>query len=213
MKSLVKVSICALLLSSSNAYAANIYMGGSGGSAFATDAKSNISDTRAVLAGLSPSSVVNYDNTSPALSFMAGVEVNPYLAAEFALSYLGSYKLSASGSSGIVSANRDETDTVSAFSIAAIGKFPVYRKIKVMGKIGIAGTSIKESCTVSGALCQSATDSGASAVIGAGVSLRPVHALEIRVDYTLYTNVGNKNNDYTAGNFGLIATSVLYHFQ
>ena len=212
MKSIIKFSVCLLFLTNSSVYAASAYIGGSIGSAVALDAESNISDTQAVLAGLGASSVVNYDKTSPAGSFVVGVEANPYLAAEFALTYLGSYKLSASGSNGILSVNGNETDKVSAISAAVIGKFPVYRKIKVIGKTGIADTSIRASCAISGAVCLTVTDSDVSAVIGAGVSLRPVHALEIRVDYTLYTNVGNKNNEYTAGNFGLIETSALYHF-
>ncbi len=212
MKSIIKLSVCLLFVTNSSAYAASAYIGGSLGSAAALDAGSNVNDTQAVLAGFGASSVVKYDRTSPAASFVAGVEANPYLAAEFALSYLGSYKLSASASSGVLSVNGDESDTVSAISMAVIGKFPVYRKIKVIGKVGIADASIRASCNVSGAVCLSTTDSGVSAVIGAGVSLRPVHALEIRADYTLYTNVGNKNNDYTAGNFGLIETSALYHF-
>lgn len=212
MKIFVKVTFCVLLLASGNVHAVGAYVGGSAGNAAALDAESNVKDLQAVLASINASSVVSYDKTSPALSLGGGVEINPYLAAEVSIVYLGTYKLSATATSGFTTVGADETDRVSALSVAAIGKFPVYHKIKLIGKLGLAETSVKESCAVSNVACASQTDTGVGLVYGAGVSMRPVNALEIRVDYTVYPDVGNNGNDYTAGSFGMIETSAFYHY-
>lgn len=212
VKRYFKLSFCLLLLTAANAHGATAYVGGSLGSIAALDAKTNVRDLQAVLASVNASSVVSYDKTSPGLSLGGGIEINRYLAAEVSIVYLGTYKLSATATSGFTTVGANETDRVSGVSIAAIGKFPIYHRIKVIGKIGLAETSIKESCSVSNVACLSQTDTGLNAVYGAGVSMRPVDALEIRLDYTVYPGVGNTGNDYTAGTFGMVETSLFYHY-
>lgn len=212
MKRLVKALLFPLLLTCGNAYAVGPYVGGGIGSAAAMDAGSNVSDLQAVLASFSASSSVSYDETSPALSLGGGIDINPYLAAEIGIVYLGTYKLSATATSGFATVLANETDRVNAVTMTVIGKLPVYHKIKLIGKLGLAATSIESSCSVSGGGCLTQTDSGVSPVFGAGISMRPVRALEIRVDYTVYSDVGDKVNDYTAGSFGMIETSAFYHY-
>jgi hypothetical protein len=207
------LTLCVLLLVTDNAGAAGLYVGVGGGSAGAQDAQSNVDDGKSILVAASVLSTVTYDNTSPALAFVAGIEFNRYLAAEVAYTHLGTYKVHAGAVKGAVPGQAEETDNVNALSVAVVGRYPVYLdKIYALGKFGFADTGVDMSCKVPGATCLSATDSGVNPLYGIGVALRPVRILEIRVDYTIYPDVGNVKNDYTAGSFGLVETSVIYHF-
>ena len=212
MKSIVRTSLCFLLLAHGSAHAAGAYLGGSLGSAASFDARSNVKDAKAVLASVNPASTVSYDETSPTGALAAGVEFNSYLAAELGIAFLGTYKLSGSAGSGPTSVTVDEKDTVGAISLAMIGKYPIWRKIKFLAKVGLGVTSVEKTCSIASAVCASETDSGVHPVFGAGVALRPINALEIRLDVTVYTDVGKTDNDYTAGTFGVAQTSLYYHF-
>lgn len=200
------------MMTAGGAQAAGWYAGGGVGSAAALDADSNVSGARAGLAQLGTSSVTGHDAGSAAASIAGGYEFNRYLSAELAYAYLGRYKLSVFASSGSFTVSGTETDEVSALSLAAVGQFPVYPKFRLIGVFGLARTSDKNSCDLTSATCTTGGATGIHPMFGAGVAMLPVKRLEIRLDYTQYQDVGDVGNDYTAGNFGLVRTSLFYHF-
>lgn len=71
--------------------------------------------------------------------------------------------------------------------------------------MSIAGTSYP---------CSSSSDSKTGFMYGVGgeINLGQTSQWGVRLEYDGYTNVGNKNNEYTAGNFSAFMLSGLYRF-
>ncbi len=204
----MKILLGLLALLGAPAHAANLYVGAGlgGGMPFSVD--SNVRDGRALLANTAATHIT-YDKLAVAPAVLVGFDVNKYFGGEFQYAYLGNYQLKASMAGGGVA---KETDNVHAWSFSAVGRYWLGPKFHLLGKLGFADTVVDMGCSIPGKSCNSGTDSGVGLVFGVGIGLVPAKELEIRVDYTHYSSVGNQNRDYTAGSFGLIETLAIYHF-
>lgn len=205
-----RVSILAGLLAvlSTQAHGADIYAGAGLGGSISLSADGNVNDARSILATVGTAGRITYDKATVTPAVLLGVGLNRYIAAEIRYAYLGDYGLKTSAGGGTAK----ESDDVHAFSLTAVGKYPLGPKVQVLAKVGFADTIVNMTCSIPGQGCASATDSSVGFVFGAGISLLPARVLELRFDYTQYNGVGNSGRNYTAGTFGALETLAIYHF-
>ncbi len=199
------------------AQAAGWYLGLGAGTGYAADAANNVATSAAYLAGTGIVTVGTYDTNQPAFSLFGGIQFNPYIAMEAGYIDFGSYSLTGIATSGGGTVAFSETDQIDAVYLAAVGFAHLNRVVSLFGKLGLADSTVSESCTVSGTSCLSANDSALEPMAGIGVEFRFMprrrrQHLAMRVEYDNFTNVGNSNNDYTAGNFHSVTVSGLFRF-
>jgi len=212
-----------LSLAAVPAWAQGAYFGVGVGRAQAADASSNsrnLADqvcAAAYGAGASGCAVsLKYDESANGFSAFAGMQLSPYLAGEVGYVDLGTYSLRANfvltsgGTTSIASAT--EEDKASAAYFAAVFSYPVTRRVALLGKLGLAYTRLKESCTVSVAPCSSGSDTGWQPTFGLGVDVSLVANVDLRVSYTQFNNVGDANNQYAAGDFRYAEIAGIVHF-
>ena len=202
------VCVCA----SMPVYAANWYAGFGVGAGRSRDAASNVQNGITTLAGLGISSSATFNTGRAAFNIFGGYQFNRYVAAEIGWIDFGNYNLNGTAVSGGTSVAVSETDKISAFTLAAVGTIPINQTFSVFGKAGIAVSQDKESCTISGSTCASASDSATKPMFGIGGEMNASQNVGLRLEYDQYNNIGNSNNEYTAGDFYQVALSGLYRF-
>lgn len=206
---IIKILVALSALVCVPAHGANVYVGVGLGAGMPLNADASIRDAKATLSNLGPTTHITYDKLAPAPTVLLGFDVTRYLAGEFQYAYLGNYQLKASLASGGVA---KETEDVHAWSFSAVGKFWLGPKVHLLGKLGFADSVVDMGCSIPGTSCNSSTDSAVGMVFGAGLALVPARVLELRLDYTQFTGLGDKRREYTAGPFGLVEGLVIYHF-
>lgn len=206
---IIKILVGLLALLAPGAQAANLYVGAGLGAGMPMNADTSVRDARGVLSNLGVTTHITYDKVAVAPTVLIGFDATKYLAAEFQYTYLGNYNLKATTATGGIG---EETDNVHAWSFSGVGKFWLGPKVKLLGKLGFADSIVDMSCSIPGSGCGSATDSGVGFVFGVGLALVPARELELRLDYTQYSGLGDKRRDYTAGPFGLVESLLIYHF-
>ena len=198
------------ILSCQTALAGNLYIGAGFGSSKASDASNNIDSDISALASIGISSSASYDESARSFSLLGGYQVNKNVAIEAAYDYLGTYQFSGAASAGSAAAAGTEEDKVDAFSLSAVLSVNLTPTFSLYGKAGVAATEDKLTCSITGSTCQSESDSNTGPAFGAGGSVFLGDNSALRLEYDQFSDVGDKNNEYTAGNFSLLKLEFTY---
>lgn len=199
------------------AHATGWYVGAGIGGGYASDADSNVFKTVSVLSAGGVPVLGGYDSGNPTYQLFGGLRFNSYFAAEVGYIDFGKYTLNGVATLGGGYVAVSESDRIDALYFAAVGSYPINRVVSIFGKLGLASSQDKESCFVSGAVCPSLSDSATEPMFALGVEFPFTPARwrthwAMRVEYDEYTNIGNSNNEYTAGNFSAITANAVYQF-
>jgi len=197
-----------IFLACQAASAGDWYIGASLGSAKAEDASSNISADMSALAGLGISSSASFDDKARSYSIFGGYQANDNLAIEASYDYLGTYQFSGAAAAGGIAVSGNEEDKVDAFSLSAVLAAPLTSSFSVYGKAGVAASSDKMTCAVAGGTCKSEKDSATGPMFGAGASVAISSGARLRLEYDQFNDIGDNNNEYTAGNFSVIKLEI-----
>ena len=209
---MIKYFFAFLALSAINtASAAGWYFGAGFGSSHSIDAANNINADLGAISSLGVSSGASYHPNGFALSVLGGFKFNEHVSVEATYDYLGTFQadLVASGVGGSVVGS--EKDTVDAISVAGVLGAPINDTFSIYGKGGFASTTNSMTCSFSTTTCQSESDSNTSPVLGLGEMHFYGGGATMRLEYDRFNSVGDKNHEYTAGNFYLIKLEYLYY--
>ena len=201
------------------AQAGELYIGGGFGSASADDASTNAAarvksqTLRLRTNSANVSSSASYDDSGgTGYSVLAGYRFTSYLSAEAAYDYLGKYNFQATFVRSGVVITRTEQNEVSAFSVSGLLTIPIEKLAAIYGKVGVAATTDKMTCSISNGTCNSESDVSKSGMAGIGGILVLGNG-EVRLEYDQFQDVGDKNNEYTAGTFSLLKLEYVHYFS
>lgn len=208
MKKII-ASLC-MACAANSALAENVYFGAGLGIAKAVDAESNIDEDMNSVAALGLGSSVSAKRGALSPSLLIGYRINSNFSVEIAYDYLGTYKMDAAITSGATTITGTETDKVSAVSLSALLSAPLTKSASVYGRIGMAATSNKSTCTSSVSACASTSSSGNGVMFGIGGTLTTSARSAFRLEYAQLNDVGDKADQYTAGTFAVIKLAYLH---
>jgi outer membrane protein W len=205
----------AVLLASQTSYAGNWYVGLGLGAAHADDASENIAAGNSTLPQFGIGNITSSDDNSGALSLLGGYHFNPHIAAELDYYYLGSYDMHGFTGPGRTPPSGRERNEADAFSIAAVLTAPLNDSFSLYGKLGPTLTDNEEwTCTSDVWWCDHASDTKFGTMAGAGISFtfpRLIGAFRLEADR--FSNVGDKNTEFTAGRFTTLQFQYVYTFS
>lgn len=204
------IPIVALLLLSSTAFANSFYLGAGAG-------QSKVKDVGACssLNGiLDPGFSCSEDDTDTGIKIFGGMTINPNLAAELGYVDFGKLNVSAAGTyfgtpvalSGDVKAH--------ALVISAVGTVPVANQFSLLGRIGIAHSTVDVSVSASGSggsASDSVSGSNDDLMFGFGAQLDINKQVALRAEWERYKNVGDSNTTGQS-DIDLLSASVLVNF-
>jgi len=200
-----------LLMASPSIFAGGVYFGAGLGTTKADDAESNVNKIKERLAAAGATSEISYHIQANAASLAIGYHVNDNIDAEIGYDYLGTYDLVATIKVAGTKYGIVERNMVSAVSLAGIFSANISDKISIHARAGLAATNNKSTCQSSfSSSCEGDSDSGAGALFGIGGAFKPSTRNAFRLDYIQFSDVGNKNNEYTAGAFSTIKIAYIF---
>ena len=136
------------------------------------------------------------DRHDTAIGLGAGYRLNRNFAIEGDYADLGDFTHSAGGA--------EDTASAKALSLSAIGLLPVWDRLSVYGKAGVARTEVKVSSPTD------ASDSGNGLLLGAGLSYDVNREIFARAGWDRYAHVGS---DATGkGDIDLYSVGIGYRF-
>ncbi|MHB8253916.1 MAG: outer membrane beta-barrel protein [Acidiferrobacter sp.] len=180
------------------AYASGGYIGVGAGMGSSKDA------TAFVLPYAGPIVNAQYDKSRLAFNVFAGYQFNKYVAAELEYVNFGTYSLTQRMSWG----SYNQTDTIGAASVAAVGTWPITPMFSAFGKLGFADSMDKATESS----YSSHTTTAINIMFGVGGTVNLTKHFALRLEYDQYDGIGSSTYDYTAGPFTQVAASALYMF-
>lgn len=211
MKKANYLMAAALIAASAPSFAAGGYVGLMGGQGRAQDAATNVNQGAAELAAAGISSSGSYDEGRGAWGVYGGYSFTPFISGEVGYVNFGTYHLNATFT-GAVNTTATEDDKVSAFYAAAVGSYPIAKQVSIFGKLGVAQSKNDETCAIAGGTCTAASDSKTGPVLGLGASVDVAHNVAVGLEYDLFKSIGDKNNEYTGGDFSFVHVNATYRF-
>lgn len=157
---------------------------------------SNVGDTPDVVPlAAGPSGPIVTDERDPGVKALAGYRVHRHLAVEIGYAWLGQFQFSnqpAGPSGGALTA---DTRVIALFA-DAVGLLPIGRGFTALAKVGVAGTEVRTTRTVTGAVTPApglTTTSYADAAdlkIGLGLQVDLGARATLRAEWERYADVG-----------------------
>jgi len=145
---------------------------------------------------------VSCDDKDTAFRLFAGYQFNRYIAAEAGWTDLG--KAKASGPGGSVDAK------ASAFDLSAVGTYPVWEQLSILGRLGGYYSEGKFEGNLTG------TKNEAGLTYGVGVQYDFTKNLGVRGEWQRYDKVKFKEDRFNTEadtNIDVLGVSVLWRFQ
>jgi len=205
----------AALIACQPGYAGNWYVGLGLGAAHAEDVSENIAAGNSTLAQNGIGNITSSDDNSGALSLLGGYRFNAHIAAELDYYYLGSYDMHGFTGPGRTLPSGRERNEADAFSLAAVLTAPLNDSISLFGKLGPTLTDNEEwTCTSNVWWCDHSSDTNFGTMVGAGVSFTfPRLIGAFRLEAARFSNVGDSNDEFTAGRFSALQFQYVYTFS
>lgn len=154
---------------------------------------------------------ISCTDSGTAYRFGVGYQLNPDLAVEANYGVMASAKASGTLSGATINAEvKPKT-----LQVAAIGIFPVADAFALLGKLGIARTTIDSTGTCSGASClvpsMSKSATSTKLAYGIGAQYDVSKSVGIRAQYEYLGEVGDTNTTGTA-KISLVSAGVVFKF-
>lgn len=207
-----KTVLCfTLLVASPSVFAGGIYFGAGLGTTKADDADINVRNIKRVLSEAGATTDITYDTQANAASLALGYHVNDNIDIELGYDYLGTYDLTGTMKAGGTTFKATERNKVSAVSLSGIFSLKLSQKISIHTRIGLASTTNESTCQTNfSSSCDGDSDSGTGAIFGLGGTYKTSGHSALRAEYIQFNDVGNTENQYTAGSFSTIKLSYIY---
>jgi len=144
--------------------------------------------------------ITNCDSTDTSIRVDLGYQFNPTLGAELGFTSFGTLFKSTDN-------NANAKQDASAWTISALGTWPVADRFGIFGRVGIAGYNVSNSGTVQGVPVEN--NNSTKPYVGAGLRFDLTSNWMLRAEYQLYTDIsgvtGIKDNVqawYLGGAYG-----------
>ena len=195
-------------------YAGSWYVGLGLGAVRANDVSENVAAGHSTLAQLGIGTITSYDDNSGALSLLGGYRFNPHIAAELDYNSLGSYDMYGFAGPGRTPPSGRERNEADALSLAAVLTAPLNNFVSLYGKLGPTLASNEAwTCTSNFWWCDHTSDTKFGTMVGAGASFTfPRLIGAFRLEAARFNNVGDSNNEFTAGRFTTLQLQYVYTF-
>ncbi len=205
-----KLALIALLAATAATpvLAGDVYVVGSVGQSSADINKGRLDGllTNAGATGLSSS----VDKNDIAYKAQVGYQFNPYFAVEGGYIDLGKAKYSASATGGTYK----QEGNASGFNIAAVGILPINESFSLFGKLGVIDAKVEGSARGTGGavnLNGSANATKIKPTYGIGATYNVSKQLGIRVEYELFSKLGDSNKTGEA-DVSVVSVGIAYKF-
>jgi hypothetical protein len=205
----------AALLVCQTGHAGDWYVGGGLGMARAKDASENAAANSSTLAQYGISDITSHDDSSGTLSIFGGYQINKYLAAELAYTYLGTYDMHGFTAPAPTLPAGREQNRADAFSLAAVFSAPLGKTFSLYGKLGPTLTTNEQRTCISNVWwCDSSSDVRSGLLFGVGGTIHfPRLIGHLRLEADRFNNVGDSQNEFTAGRFNVLQLQYVYTFS
>ncbi len=207
--------LVATLLICQTGHAGQWYVGAGLGTAHAKDASENAATGGSTLTQYGITDITSHDDNSGSLAIFGGYQFNPYLAAEIGYTYLGTYEMHGFTAPAPTLPAGREQNRADAFSLAAVVGTPIDKTFSVYAKLGPTITTNEQSTCISNTWwCDGSSDVKAGLLFGVGADLRPSRLLGyLRVEVDRFNNVGDSQNEFSAGRFNVLQLQYVYSFS
>lgn len=182
------------------------YLGGGAGRGEAKSPSSWAGQTDAALAAVGVTSRTSIESHETAWKVFGGYRFNDMVAIEVAYNGLGRYKGTTTITAPAPGSVAGGTWDTSAFSVAAVGTYPVVERFGLLFKAGLAATRLNASVS-----SFSKTETRVQPMFGVGAQFAATKAVGLRAEFERFQNVGDGSTTGQSA-INMFTASLLYRF-